>query len=112
MRYSDFNHFELTALQRILIGALKVWDWESSTLYGIEKSELEKIIEDWPHSLASSEYTAALALLSVCGLTLEWHLPDESGYLELCGATRAEVSAIFQRIEPRLQAIIDSHPVD
>jgi hypothetical protein len=39
------------------------WDWECTTLFGIELAELEEVIQFWPRANATSREAQALAVV-------------------------------------------------
>ena len=111
MTYDDLSPAQLSALERMLNEAVQIWDWESSTLYGLSQEEVEKIVGEWPTCFDGNEFHTALAVNNVCADFLGGSNTIQPALFPFFfGATYCEIESIFNHLRPRLKAIIHQHP--
>jgi len=105
MDISDLSIAELRALHGVLEHWLRAWDWECPTLFGFERSDLSKLLEDWPLSLQAKPHFAALAVQGVLRETLYGASTIAADRLPaVCGLSRADLECLAQHLWPRLDA--------
>lgn len=62
MLLSNLPLVDRTAIQAALQYWLAKWDWECPTLFGLEREQVQQVLDQWDESTAGDERVAALAV--------------------------------------------------
>lgn len=73
-------------------------DWEFNTLFGINRTELSKVIKDWPNIETENEI-AFLAVNGSLGQLLGYPHGEESELEKRISASREEIRQIFDKLQ-------------
>lgn len=99
---------ELEALRRTVAYHERHWDDESQTLFGVCRDEMRAVLAGWPESLARADPVAALAVNNALNHSVNGAPPPgPDGVLGMAGLAWDELRDLFERLRPRLHAIID-----
>ena len=103
MDTSDLSVAELRALHGVLEYWLRAWDWECPTLFGFERSDRSRLLEDWPLSLEAHMPFAALAVQGTLREALYGASTIAADRLpDVCGLSKADLGRLAQHLWPIL----------
>lgn len=93
----DFSKADQAAIQAVLRYWIAKWDWECPTLFGIEKEQVQQVLNLWPESVGNKEVVA----LAINGALREFlhgasavHRSQVAG---VCGLSYEEASNLSKR---------------
>ena len=87
---------------------LEHWDWECPTLFGLNKSELQQVCDEWPDTFEKGSVLAGRAVSNSLGELL-WGasaLPD-SKVLSLFGEPKKNIETFYLRINEHVKLMAD-----
>ena len=106
----DLTESEQAASLRAMNYWATHWDWECSTLFGLELSDLQSVIHNWPSALAKKPTkTTALALTGIWRELLAGAsaVPHDK-VLTIAGITHQEAFALLERLRPCVDAVFQN----
>lgn len=103
MEISDLSAIEQDSLLRTLNYWIDRWDWECPTLFGLEQSDFQALVNAWPQCTMLQEETAALAIAGGLREILHGASALRSETLtNLIGISQSEACALLNRLLPRI----------
>lgn len=97
---SDAEHAAIKAAMRYWI---EHWDWECPTLFGLEKMELQQVLDLWPEVEAENEKNVALAINGAFRELLYGASSVSRKQLqEICGLSNEAVDELSKRVFERV----------
>ena len=106
MDISDLASSEQEGLRRIIAYAIARWDWESPTLFGIEKLQAEVVLREWPASLQRSPAKAAAAIWGPLGFFIHGGGMRDHECLAQFGLSQKDCAALLNKIRERVDVAL------
>lgn len=98
------NERETIALLKAIKYWIANWDFECPTLFGLEKAQLEEVVDGWPKSLLQNERLALLVCLgSLRELLFGASAISEHAVQSVIGLSYEEASNLCTLVRQRLQ---------
>lgn len=96
-------HYFSEADRRAIGAALRYWvakwDWECSTLFGLEQAEMQQVLDRWPDDVDCGERTAALAMTAAFQELLHGASAVQRAEVpNMCGLSYEAANDLSQRI--------------
>ena len=108
MDISDLSATEQEALRSILRYWAEHWDWESPTLFGMQRDEFTDVLGQWPHCLTQNERAASLALVGAVREFLHGASAVKKEHVKnVTGLSYADAEELMEKLLPRIERALE-----